>query len=342
MQGKKYNNKGFQEKYSFQRDLQENHFTGALGGHGAGGCPPSTPFPAAPRFPLEALLPPSQKSENRGSGVLSWEQRCLHHVGRPCWENALGFLFSRFWRRLAHLPAFPPVPWGLQILPGNSLFAFRDQSCFAHFQPKKPYPLCSPGIFLHCKLRGRMAGWHPLCLSFTQGMETSCFSWLCCLKPDPRPLQSPCLKASTNEGAPSPQTSLPTAAGSAPQGLQPHWVYFRLQVQGPFPLLLPLCPLLAGYGVSLPGRSIFSSNRQWSLRPGSSRDFATRKLFSWLCVPTRLLQWAQVFLLMEGEWSPEDQSPDHHLSSRGLQLGEAPPPGSSSALQPRVGVESGL
>lgn len=151
--------------------------------------------------------------ENRGVSIMSDAP-----AGRTPWASCfLGF--GGDWLIFQPSHQFPGASRSCQEIP----FSLSGTRAVLLTFSQRSRTLCGcPGIFLHRKLRGRMAAWHPLCLNFTQGMETSCFSWLCCLKPDPRPLQSPCLKASTNEGTPSPQTSLPTAAGSPPPQAYSH------------------------------------------------------------------------------------------------------------------------
>ena len=87
---------------------------------------------------------------------------------------------------------------------------------------------------------------------------------------------------------------------------------------------------------------------QWPLCPGSSHDFATRKMFPWLPFLTRLLQRTVPSFPRKESEAPGDQSPGYHLICRRLWPGEAShpmrhphPPATSSALLPRAAVGLG-
>ena len=134
-----------------------------------------------------------------------------------CWEALLGehpeLLISRFLRKPVHPPAFPPDPWSPQVLPRNSLFAFGHESCFFPLSTREAMlPVAAWVPLLRCKLPGKQAAGHPLCLNFMQGQ-----------RPPASPGSAACslthvlCRARVSrqlEVAPSPQTSFPTAAGS--------------------------------------------------------------------------------------------------------------------------------
>ena len=71
---------------------------------------------------------------------------------------------------------------------------------------------------------------------------------------------------------------------------------------------------------------------QWPLCPGSSHDFATRKMFPWLPFLTRLLQRTVPSFPRKESEAPGDQSPGYHLISSGP--GRPPTPRTTHTRQP--------
>lgn len=209
------------------------------------GCPcpcPSQQHPGLlqkhqllPRGQCQTVLPRTLKIE--AMELFSWKQRHLLQVRGPWGENTLWLPVAGVLERLVH----PGPPRSYQGIP------------FVHKGPRASF---IPSVVIlvslqHHKPPGKRAAWHSLCLNFTQGTKRRLVSpGLNCLEIELCPWQSPCLKASTSEGALSLRTSLPTAGARATIPPSTHGILPELYVASSrtFSLWLWHSPLfLRGY-----------------------------------------------------------------------------------------------
>lgn len=258
IQGEKHNRKGFKKNKPSRRAYRKGDFNGSWVDPGLELPTPIT-SPSA-EFPFRATASHSPRGQSPVTSPETCQQRALdfspEDSGVCITSEALlgehpGLSFLGFWET-GSSSAFPPDPWGPQLLPRNSLFPLGIKATFSRFWLEKPCSLWPLGtLFSAVSFLANEAAGHPLCLDFTQGWRppaspgSAAYSLTRVLcralsQGNLKSHQVPDLPSQPAAGSLTSPTATQSISGSRP----------------PFLLPLPICPLLAGHRVPVPGRSM--------------------------------------------------------------------------------------